>query len=106
MEASVDNPQKPLFSVPMLAIDKCERVNLDLEVHSGKIEPQKELLKNQFEVIFKENFLPLYLDQNYEAIMTRASDTQILSQRDQPSIEDLIEQFRNSLSSPSSKSKE
>jgi len=30
MEASVEDPANPLLAIPMLAIEKCARVNLEL----------------------------------------------------------------------------
>ena len=69
MEASVQNPNKPLLAVPMQAIDHCAKVDFDLGLSKAQAQQQSDFLVNQFELFLKDDFLALYLKQNYEVIM-------------------------------------
>ena len=69
MEASVQNPNKTLLAVPMQAIDHCAKVDFDLGLSKAQAQQQSDFLVNQFELFLKDDFLALYLKQNYEVIM-------------------------------------
>ena len=69
MEASVQNPNKPLLAVPMRALEQCSKVNFDLGLSKTQAQQQSDFLINQFELFLKDDFLALYLKQNYDSIM-------------------------------------
>lgn len=73
MEASVQNPAKPLLAIPMHALDQCARVNFDLGLKKEQTIQNSEFLVNQFEIFLKDDFLPFYLKNNYEVVMQKHS---------------------------------
>lgn len=65
----MQNPNKPLLAVPMRALEQCSKVNFDLGLSKTQAQQQSDFLINQFELFLKDDFLALYLKQNYDSIM-------------------------------------
>jgi len=57
---------KPFFAIPVTAIAKVERVDLDLPCSERDREKFKDLLKNKFEIFLKEDFLDYFLQTDYD----------------------------------------
>ena len=53
----------------MQALDICAKVDFDLGLTKAQADQQSDFLVNQFELFLKDDFLSLYLRQNYEVIM-------------------------------------
>ena len=57
---------KPLMAVPIKAIKKVERVNFELPFSATEKAKNQVPLQNQFEIIFKDDFLELFVSPDYD----------------------------------------
>ena len=60
-ESSLTHPSKPLLTVPMLGLDSVCRVNFALGLNKEQSITNADYVVNQFEVFFRDDFLPIYL---------------------------------------------
>ena len=72
-EASLTHPAKPLLVVPMLALETVSRVNVNIGLNKEQTLINADFLVNQFELNFRDDFLPIYLRQGYEKEMQKQS---------------------------------
>ena len=70
-EASLTHPSKPLLTVPMIALDSVGRVNFSVSLNKEQAISNADYLVNQFEIVFRDDFLPIYLRPGYEKDMQR-----------------------------------
>jgi hypothetical protein len=55
----------------MIALDSVSRVNFSVSLNKEQAITNADYLVNQFEIIFRDDFLPIYLRPGYEKDMQR-----------------------------------